>query len=1309
MRILEKTQMTARRIRTITGLTATIAVLGIVQPGVMADDFATPLPAGVTALWDLKKAYRETTPTRERFSLNGLWRWQPAEAQANPAPTEHWGYFKVPGCWPGITDYLQKDSQTLYVHPSWKDKRLAGLAAAWYEREIAIPPNWTGRRISLSLEVLNSYAAVFVDGKQAGEIRFPGGELELTPYCHPGATYRLSLLVVAIPLKGVMLAYRDTNVARQVEGAVPRRGLCGDVYLVSTPPGVRIADFRVGRSIRDERVTFDAAVSGLAADRFYSLGARITLDGRDVFAFISEPFTIADMKRGRITYRAHWKPERLWDLHTPANFYSVRLSLHGAPGKALDTAFDARVGFREFKIDGRDFFLNGSRIYLSAVPLDNAQVGAAQASYSAARESLERLKSFGINMVYTHNYGCEPGSHLSFAEVLRAADDVGMLVSFSQPHFAHYEWRGKDADQSNGYRQHAERYVHMAQNHPSVVFYSMSHNATGYDEDMNPDLIDGRHDPRDSWASNNTKLALRAEAIVRDLDPSRVVYHHSSGNLGSMHTSNFYPNFAPIQELSDWFEHWAKTGVKPVFTCEYGAPFTWDWSLYRGWYKGQRNFGSARVPWEFCFAEWNSQFLGDRAFRLSEMEKANLRWEAKQFRAGNLWHRWDYPYEIGSTRFDDRHEVIGMYLTDNLRAFRTWGVSATSPWEFGHFWRPKGNVDRSRKALPVDWENLQRPGFSPDYVEQPFERFDQAFARSDWIATADGHALMRNNQPLLAYIGGPESQFTSKDHNFRPGETVHKQLIVINNSREPVTCDCSWSAGFVEGSKAVTVATGQQERIPIRIDLPAAGASVKYALEATIRFSTGEIQRDSFELHVIPGPPISRTESRIALFDPKGESGAMLKAMDVSFQPVDSNADLSAFDMLIVGKSALTTGGPAPGIGRVRDGLKVVVFEQDSQVLEQRLGFRVVEYGLRQVFPRVPDHRVLKGINVEHLRDWRGEATITPARLKYETRPRFGPTVKWCDIPVTRVWRCGNRGNVASVLIEKPSRGDFLPIVDGGFSLQFSPLLEHREGQGMILFCQLDVTARTQSDPAALDLMRNTLNYVSTWRPAQNRTVVYAGDGAGLSHLAKAGITAMAFDGAALSPDQVLVVGPGGGQILASSAPAVADWLSAGGNLLAIGLDAQEANSFLPLKLQTRSAEHISGSFDLLGREPWLVGIGPADLHNRDPRDVQLTSGGAAIKGDGALATVKGMNLVFCQLAPWQWKGDGTPNVKRTYRRVAFLLSRLLANMGVRGDTPILDRFATPVATDDAIPRWRDGLYLDKPEESDDPYRFFRW
>src|SRR4030095_5218266 len=123
---------------------------------------------------------------------------------------------------------------TLYPHPGWKGGQFGGTAAAWNEREMTIPADWTGRGISLHAEYVNSYAAVYVDGAKSGEIRFPGGEVDLTSACRPGVAHRLSVLVVAMPLKGVMLSYTDSASAREVKGTVERRGLCGDVYVVST-------------------------------------------------------------------------------------------------------------------------------------------------------------------------------------------------------------------------------------------------------------------------------------------------------------------------------------------------------------------------------------------------------------------------------------------------------------------------------------------------------------------------------------------------------------------------------------------------------------------------------------------------------------------------------------------------------------------------------------------------------------------------------------------------------------------------------------------------------------------------------------------------------------------------------------------------------------------------------------------------------------------------------------------------------------------------------------------------------------------
>jgi beta-galactosidase len=446
------------------------------------------------------------------------------------------------------------------------------------------------------------------------------------------------------------------------------------------------------------------------------------------------------------------------------------------------------------------------------------------------------------------------------------------------------------------------------------------------------------------------------------------------------------------------------------------------------------------------------------------------------------------------------------------------------------------------------------------------------------------------------------------------------------------------------------------------------------------------------------------------VFDPQGKTSQWLKQAGVSWQPVDAAADLSPYDLLIVGQAAMTADGPAPDINRVREGLKVLLFEQTAEVLEKRFGFRVAEYGLRQVFPRVPNHPALNGLATESLRDWRGAATILPPRLKYELSPRFNgaPTVRWCDLPVTRLWRCGNRGNVASVLIEKPARGDFLPILDGGFGLQYSPLMEYREGLGRVLFCQMDVTGRTESDPAAETIARNLINYITQCKPAASRTAVYAGEPAGKNHLEAAGVAAMPYEGKLVS-NQVLIVGPRGGSQLADNTAGIAEWLAKGGHVLALGLDEAELRAFLPFKISMKKAEHIGTFFDPTALDSLLAGVGPADVHNRDPRELPLLADGAAIVGDGVLATATNGSVVFCQMAPWQFEPRQQANLKRTHRRVSFMVARLLGNLGVRGSSPILNRFNSPVSTVTPDKRWLDGLYFDQPEEWDDPYRFFRW
>ncbi len=1288
-----------------------LLILVWVAPIFCQEPDAVPLPTGVQAVWDMDKVVHETTPTRERICINGLWKWRPALKEETSVPTGGWGYFKVPGPWVGGNDWQKKQSQNVYANPAWKDQNLEGVKTAWYQREITVPSGWAGRRITLSLEYLNSYAAVYVDGKKVGEARFPAGEVDLTPACPPGGKYVLSLYVVAAPLKAIMVSNADTSAPKTAEGSVERKGLCGDVFLTSTPKEARVDDTQILTSVRKWEITFRATLKDLSPDSAYSLRALVTENGQKVKEFQSAPFKGADLKDGLAIFAEKWKPAHLWDLDSPQNQYRLSLSLV-ANGKIADTAQPISFGFREFWIEGKDFYLNGTRLHLSVEPNANALLGAGMATYAACRETFKRFKDAGFNGVYSHNYGCEPGSHISYAEVLKAADDAGMLYFLAQPHFDQYEWDAADADQTNGYASHAAFYVRVAGNHPSVVMYAMSHNAMGYGGDTDPDQMDGLVEPkRDEWSRRNAERAVKAETIVRRLDPGRIIYHHSSGNMGAMHSVNFYLNFIPVQEMSDFFEHWSAKGVKPLYLCEFGVPLSWDWTMYRGFYKGQREFGSAPVPWEVCAAEWNAQFLGDRAYRIPEAEKRDLRWEAQQFKEGKVWHRWDYPIPISTQVLEEGNEVFAEYFRDNLRALRAWGVSAYCIWDEDQHWFLRNGVDQGRKDFPVDWANLQRPGFSPDYIESRYEGFETSYELSDWVPTAGGKEILKNNGPLLAYIGGKPFKFTSKDHNFLPGEKVEKQLIVINDTRKAVACACSWSLNTpvaMAGNASVTLQPGNQQRVPFMVKLPLGLNPGSYSFSATFQFSNGETQQDSFGLNVMAPAADGKFSGKIALFDPSGETTKTLTGLGISFDPVGADADLSSYDLLLIGKSALSVEGAAPDLSRVRQGLKVVLFEQSSEALEKRLGFRVEEYGLRKVFERVPDSPLLAGLKPENLRDWRGQATLLPPRLKYEMKPEHGPTVQWCGIDVARPWRVGCQGNVASVLIEKPPKGNFLPILDGGFSLAYSPLMEYREGKGMVLFCQMDVTGRTESDPAAEKLVRNILDYASTWKPAPSRTVLYAGEAAGKSYLESLGLTLGTYSGKSLSSDQVVVVGPGGGSKLATHSADVADWLKGGGNLLALGLEEKDANAFLPFKVGMKKAEHIAAYFETQGGNSILAGLGPADVHNRAPRDFPLVSEGAQPVGDGVLAQEAGTHAVFCQLLPWQYGYEKNYGLKRTFRKASVLVGRLLGNMGVAGSTPLLERFHTAPDVGKEK-RYLDGFYLDTPEEWDDPYRFFGW
>lgn len=197
-------------------------------------------------------------------------------------------------------------------------------------------------------------------------------------------------------------------------------------------------------------------------------------------------------------------------------------------------------------------------------------------------------------------------------------------------------------------------------------------------------------------------------------------------------------------------------------------------------------------------------------------------------------------------------------------------------------------------------------------------------------------------------------------------------------------------------------------------------------------------------------------------------------------------------------------------------------------------------------------------------------------------------------------------------------------------------------------------------------------------RPAPRRTAMYAGEPAGLAWLKVCGIEAEAFKDKLPTGNQLLVIGPGGAKELSAQGTSASEWVKAGGRVLAAGLDQAEADSFLPKPVTIRPAEYIVACFNHFTAKSPFLGVGMADVHNRDPRTLPLLGEGAASFGGGVLGTAGG--VVFCQLVPWHFAQDPEHfNQRRTFQHASFALSRILANLGVSGSTPLLGWFSDPV------------------------------
>jgi hypothetical protein len=203
--------------------------------------------------------------------------------------------------------------------------------------------------------------------------------------------------------------------------------------------------------------------------------------------------------------------------------------------------------------------------------------------------------------------------------------------------------------------------------------------------------------------------------------------------------------------------------------------------------------------------------------------------------------------------------------------------------------------------------------------------------------------LKEINYPTLAWIAGPPEAYTAKDHHFGAGEKFHKQIVLINDTRQPQDFTATWIATVDgqtvgQGELHGKLETSEIRKLPFEITAPQVEAGDKadgqIALTATIG---GVTHHDAFAFRVLGAS--QRASGRVAVVDPDGLTGKMLASLGYTPQAWNGGAA----PLVVVGRNSLKN-DPALGAKLepfVRAGGRVLIFAQDPAWMTEALGWRV--------------------------------------------------------------------------------------------------------------------------------------------------------------------------------------------------------------------------------------------------------------------------------------------------------------------------------------------------------------------------------
>jgi hypothetical protein len=383
-------------------------------------------------------------------------------------------------------------------------------------------------------------------------------------------------------------------------------------------------------------------------------------------------------------------------------------------------------------------------------------------------------------------------------------------------------------------------------------------------------------------------------------------------------------------------------------------------------------------------------------------------------------------------------------------------------------------------------------------------RIDGVTAAYPWTMLELGGPMPEvndSNPRVKAYHEGiaPIATFI---HQYRScyfgGRTIRRTLTTINDSLETKDIEVQWKLAARDGKVLqqdrfiVNLSPSQRKETQISLTLPAVSTRTtsKFIVETLAEKKLRHRTERDLVIFPVQASQV-KVASRIGAL---GLSDEVFSKQNISVHKLDvKNPDLTGIDVVLTSGRLRKLPGHEKRIEQfLRSGGRLVVLggsefpeylpfklttipgqdippgtKADGQ-LASLPPFEKLNSAMTIVFPRIPDHPLLKNLDVQSLRFWR-EDHLT-----------------------------------AMYTYEKPLHLTGKSILDGGAKLAQTPLLEIPYGKGAVIAMQMPVLEEFDNQPAAGIMLDNLLGYVDGYRGKSPKQVgVLADTGGGVERCLK--------------------------------------------------------------------------------------------------------------------------------------------------------------------------------------------------------------